>query len=205
MRLHRITALMARHLYLYRRSLPRALEIFYWPFLDLTIWGFITLYLVGHQAEVPAFVTVLPFVMNLVVTGWIIGLFATSLIMRFGQESAILAWSMVFLFQPISCVFYPLDVLPRWLQPLAWANPASHIFESMRTVLTTGAPPLAHLVWASTLNGLFVERCHSVVLSDVRLLQGARLAGAGWRIARNAYPAGGGQSWTDPPPNGATI
>lgn len=239
MRLHRITALMARHLYLYRRSLPRALEIFYWPFLDLTIWGFITLYLVRHQAEVPAFVTfllgalilwdmlfrsqqavtlafledlwarnlvnifasplrpseflaaimalsvlkvlavsivmtvcalafysynvlligvwLLPFVMNLVVTGWVIGLFTTSLIMRFGQESAILAWSMVFLFQPISCVFYPLDVLPRWLQPLAWANPASHIFEGMRTVLTTGAPPLTHLVWASTLNGLLLS------------------------------------------------
>lgn len=63
-------------------------------------------------------VWLLPFVMNLVVTGWVIGLFTTSLIMRFGQESAILAWIMVFLFQPISCVFYPLDVLPdgssRW-------------------------------------------------------------------------------------------
>jgi ABC-2 type transport system permease protein len=239
MRLHRITALMARHLYLYRRSLPRVLEIFYWPFLDLTIWGFITLYLARHQSEVPAFVTfllgalilwdmlfrsqqavtlsfledlwarnlvnifasplkpseflaaimalsvlkvvavsivmtvcalvfysynvlliglwLLPFVMNLVVTGWVIGLFTTSLIMRFGQESAILAWSMVFLFQPISCVFYPLDVLPRWLQPLAWANPASHIFEGMRAVLTTGAPPLTQLAWASTLNGLLLS------------------------------------------------
>ncbi len=229
---------MARHLYLYRRSLPRVMEVFYWPFLDLTIWGFITLYLARHQTQVPAFVTfllgalilwdmlfrsqqavtlsfledmwarnlvnifssplkpseflaaimalsvlkvvavsmvmaacailfysynvlsiglwLLPFVINLVVTGWVIGLFTTSLIMRFGQESAILAWSMVFLFQPISCVFYPMDVLPRWLQPLAWANPASHIFEGMRTVLTSGGAPLTHLAWASTLNGLLL-------------------------------------------------
>ena len=58
MKLHRIRALMARHLYLYRRSFP-ASEVFYWPFLDLTIWGFITLYLARHQAQVPSFVTFL--------------------------------------------------------------------------------------------------------------------------------------------------
>jgi ABC-2 type transport system permease protein len=58
----------------------------------------------------------LPFVINLVVTGWAIGVFTTALIMRFGQEAEVLAWSMVFLFQPISCVIYPLDVLHSWLQ-----------------------------------------------------------------------------------------
>ena len=73
-----------------------------------------------------------PFVINLVLTGWIIGVLTTSLIMRFGQEAEVLAWSMVFLFQPISCVFYPLDVLPAWLQGIAWMNPAAHIFEGMR-------------------------------------------------------------------------
>ncbi|MGZ9189520.1 MAG: ABC transporter permease [Nitrospira sp.] len=234
MKLHRIEALMARHLYLYQRSLPRALEVFYWPFLDLAIWGFLTLYLTQHQAGVPTFITflmgalilwdtlfrsqqaitlsfledlwarnlinvfgsplrpseflvasmmisilkvivvsvimaacallfysynvlamgvwLLPFVLNLVVTGWVIGVLTTSLIMRFGQESAILAWSMVFLFQPISCVFYPMEVLPGWLQPIAFANPASHIFEGMRAVLVTGASPLPHLAWAAALN-----------------------------------------------------
>ena len=45
MKVHRIYALVVRHLYLYRRSLPRMMEIFYWPFLDLVIWGFITVYL----------------------------------------------------------------------------------------------------------------------------------------------------------------
>ncbi|HKU53000.1 MAG TPA: ABC transporter permease, partial [Nitrospira sp.] len=57
MKLHRITALIVRHLYLYRRSLPRIMEIFYWPFLDLVIWGFITLYLARYQSQVPGFVT----------------------------------------------------------------------------------------------------------------------------------------------------
>jgi ABC-2 type transport system permease protein len=54
---HRIVALVTRHLYLYRRSLPRIMEIFYWPFLDLVIWGFITMYLAKYQPQVPGFVT----------------------------------------------------------------------------------------------------------------------------------------------------
>ena len=57
MKLHRITALIARHLYLYRRSLPRMMEIFYWPFLDLVIWGFITVYLMKFQGQIPGAVT----------------------------------------------------------------------------------------------------------------------------------------------------
>ncbi len=235
MKFHRVSALVARHLYLYRRSLPRIMEIFYWPFLDLVIWGFITLYLAKYQPQVPGFVTfflgalilwdmlfrsqqgitisfleelwarnlmnlfaspltpgeflaatiamsifkvtcvsvvmgicawlfygynvlvmglwLLPFVFNLVITGWVIGVLTTSLIMRFGQEAEILAWSMVFLFQPISCVFYPLDVLPAWLQGIAWMNPAAHVFEGMRGVLSGGGSPVVHLAWAGGLNG----------------------------------------------------
>lgn len=238
MKWHRIAALIARHLYLYRRSLPRIMEIFYWPFLDLVIWGFITLYLARYQSQVPGFVTfflgalilwdmlfrsqqgitisfleelwarnlmnlfasplkpseflaatmamsvmkvavvsivmgvcalmfysynvftiglwLIPFVLNLVITGWVIGVFTTSLIMRFGQEAEVLAWSMVFLFQPISCVFYPMDVLPGWLKPIAMANPAAHIFEGMRGVLTSGSPPLTNLAWAGSLNALLL-------------------------------------------------
>jgi len=68
----------------------------------------------------------------------------------------VLAWSMVFLFQPISCVFYPMEVLPVWLKPIAMANPAAHIFEGMRMVLATGAAPLANLAWAAGLNVLLL-------------------------------------------------
>ena len=57
MKLHRINALIARHLYLYRRSLPRLMEIFYWPFLDLVVWGFITVYLMKFQGQIPGVVT----------------------------------------------------------------------------------------------------------------------------------------------------
>ena len=57
MKLHRINALVVRHLYLYRRSLPRVMEIFYWPFLDLVIWGFISMYLMQFKGKLPGVVT----------------------------------------------------------------------------------------------------------------------------------------------------
>ena len=65
------------------------------------------------------------FVLNLVMTGWIIGVLTTALIMRFWPRSRGPGLSMVFLFQPISCVFYPMEVLPGWLQTIAWMNPAA--------------------------------------------------------------------------------
>ena len=57
MKVHRVYALVVRYMYLYRRSLPRMMEIFYWPFLDLVIWGFITVYLMRFQEQIPGVVT----------------------------------------------------------------------------------------------------------------------------------------------------
>ena len=100
--------------------------------------------------------TLIPFVMNLIAAGWLIGILTTSVIMRFGQQAEVLAWGLVFLFQPISCVFYPLSVLPDWLKPLALANPAAHVFEGMREVLLNQVVPWPHLWWAMSLNGLYL-------------------------------------------------
>lgn len=45
MKWHRIQALLLRHLYLYKRSVPRIMDIFYWPVMELLLWGFISIYL----------------------------------------------------------------------------------------------------------------------------------------------------------------
>lgn len=41
----RILTMVGRYLSLHRRSLPRALEICFWPVMDLLVWGFVTVYL----------------------------------------------------------------------------------------------------------------------------------------------------------------
>ncbi len=55
--LQRILAYTVRHLYLYKRSMPRLMEVFYWPVLDLLLWGFVTVYLSRQSGAVPHFVT----------------------------------------------------------------------------------------------------------------------------------------------------
>ncbi len=92
------------------------------------------------------------FMGSLVLMGWAMGIFISSLIMRFGQGAESLAWGLIFLIQPVAAVFYPVSVLPAVLQPVSAAIPASHVFEGMRQVLDGGAAPVHHLMMAYSLN-----------------------------------------------------
>ena len=47
----RISALVLRYLYLYRRSLARAGEVFFWPVMDLLVWGFLSEYLRDNKVD----------------------------------------------------------------------------------------------------------------------------------------------------------
>lgn len=238
MKLHRCTALFTRHMYLYKRSLPRLLEVFYWPLLDLLVWGFITIYFAQFREKLPGFVTyfigalilwdilfrsqqgisvsfledvwsrnllnlfasplnpaeyifslmvvsvaklaivttvmatlawafysfnifliglsLIPFVLNLIVMGWAIGVMTTALILRFGQEAEVLAWALGFLFMPVSAVFYPVSVLPSFLKVISHLVPASYVFEGMRAVIATAKLPLNDLLWSSGLNAAYL-------------------------------------------------
>lgn len=239
MKLYRVWAVVTRHLYLYKRSLSRLMEIFYWPLLDLLLWGFITLYLDRFKADLPNFlafflgalilwdilyrsqqgisisfleevwsrnllnlfvtplrpgefllatmsisifklvtaamvtvalawllysfnifimgVALLPFILNLMIFGWAIGVVTTAVILRFGQKAEIMAWGLAFMFQPVSAVFYPVSVLPGWLQHIAWWIPATPVFEGMRAVILTGEFPLAHLLRSFSVNLLYLS------------------------------------------------
>ncbi|MBS0518378.1 MAG: ABC transporter permease [Proteobacteria bacterium] len=66
---------------------------------------------------------------------WSIGLAMSGLIMRVGQSAETFAWAAVFILMPISGVYYPISVLPHWLQILAQALPTSYVFEGMRAIL----------------------------------------------------------------------
>jgi ABC-2 type transport system permease protein len=41
----------------------------------------------------------------------------------------------MFLFLPLTCVYYPVAVLPEWLQYFAWALPPTYVFEGMRALV----------------------------------------------------------------------
>lgn len=234
----RVMAMVWRHIYLYRRSWTRLVELVYWPAMELFVWGFLTLYLRGLGPGLPDFVVLflgglilwdvlfrsqigvslafleeiwsrnlsnlfaspltpiefvasqmivalsrtiiaslfmailaallyhynlftmgLPlaaFFINLLIMGWSIGLLVSAMILRFGQGAESLAWAVIFLFQPVAAVFYPVSVLPDWLRPVAWATPSAHVFEGMRAVLQEGRFDTGLLLNAVSLNAVYL-------------------------------------------------
>jgi ABC-2 type transport system permease protein len=66
---------------------------------------------------------------------WSIGLAMSGMIMRVGQSAETFAWAAVFILMPVSGVFYPVSVLPHWMQVIALGLPPAYIFEGMRAIL----------------------------------------------------------------------
>jgi ABC-2 type transport system permease protein len=212
--LRRIGALVLRHIYLFRGSWPRILEMAYWPTVNMLVWGLVTNFLAGQSSWVaksggvfigavllwdvlfrgnlgvalafleemwsrnlgqlfvsplrplelvaammtmslvrtaigllPAALLTLPlfdysifdlgwpllaFFGNLLMFGGILGLAVSALVLRFGLGAESLAWVAVFAMAPLSCIYYPVSVLPLWVRPLSWSLPSTYVFEGLR-------------------------------------------------------------------------
>ncbi|WP_421989615.1 ABC transporter permease [Roseococcus sp.] len=111
----------------------------------------------------------------LIIMGWAVALGVTSLILRYGAGAETLAWSVLFGITPFAAVFYPVSILPAWLQPVALALPAAHVFEGMRAALTQGEIAWGHLGAAYLLDGLWIVAMGWVFM---RQFQAARVKGA---------------------------
>lgn len=233
----RVGAMLLRHLFVFRRSWPRVIELLYWPIMNMVVWGFITVFFMSHSSwlvqaagvlisgvllwdvlfrtnlgvglsfieemwarnlgqlfvsplrpyelmvavvtmgSIRALIAVLPagllalplydywvfsmgvplyaFFFNLLLMGWWVGLFVSAVVLRYGLGAESICWAVLFLLAPVSCVYYPVATLPPWLQPVAWAIPATHVFEGMRAVLF-GQGFRADLFWSALgLNALY--------------------------------------------------
>ncbi|MBI1205715.1 MAG: ABC transporter permease [Azospirillum sp.] len=115
------------------------------------------------------------FFLNLIVMGWWLGLLIISLILRHGLGAESLAWMAVFLLAPVSAVYYPVAILPGWLQTIAWALPSSHVFEGMRAALFHGHFAAGQLAIATALNLGYLALAGAVFLWS---FQAARRRGA---------------------------
>jgi ABC-2 type transport system permease protein len=71
----------------------------------------------------------------LYVFGVTLGLLVTSGLVRFGPSFENIAWASLFFLAPLGCIYYPLEILPVWLQAIAKLLPLVHIFEEMRNIL----------------------------------------------------------------------
>ena len=59
----------------------------------------------------------------------------TSGLIRFGPSFENIACASLFFLAPLGCIYYPIEILPNWLQVIAKLLPLVHIFEEMRSIL----------------------------------------------------------------------
>ena len=114
------------------------------------------------------------FFINLMIFGGAVGLAVSALVLRFGLGAESLAWVGIFLVAPISGIYYPIAILPEWLQLIAWALPSAHVFEGMRSILTDGIFRVDLFMNSIMLNILFLIAGFSIFLYVFRL---ARIKG----------------------------
>ncbi|MDE2306293.1 MAG: ABC transporter permease [Gammaproteobacteria bacterium] len=93
------------------------------------------------------------FLLILFVFGVTLGIFGTAIVLRHGPASEWLLWPIPALLAPFAAVFYPVSVLPGWMQVVAHALPPAYVFEGMRTVLAGRAMPM-HLLGTGALLAL---------------------------------------------------
>ena len=115
------------------------------------------------------------FFLNLMLTSWAVGVFVTGLVLRNGLGAENLAWSIMFLFMPLTCVYYPVTTLPVWLQPVAWALPPTYVFEGMRALLIQHVFRADLMVEALAINAALFT---GGVIAFLALLQSARRHGS---------------------------
>jgi ABC-2 type transport system permease protein len=248
-----IRALILKYAFICSRHNFRLMDVFFWPVMDLLLWGFVTVYMMKVSNAVPSLVTfliaaiilwnvmyraqqvvsvsflddvwsrnllnifaapirateyvgaaylmglaqgivvmvllsVLAFFIhslniytmgislgllfvNLVLMGWSIGLMTTGFILRWGPPAEALAWAIPGIIQPLSAVFYPVSVLPGWLQPVALCFPASHVFEGMRQILSGRGLDPNHIWCAFLLNVIYLSAagfCFNYFLEGAR-------------------------------------
>jgi ABC-2 type transport system permease protein len=118
----------------------------------------------------------IPFFVNLLVFGWSLGMISTALIVRWGQAVESLAWAVPFFIQPLVAASYPVSSLPKWMQPIAYMFPATHVFEGMRDVLDPkkGGLDWTRMLYATGLNVVFMALAAFIFTS---MLQATRRRG----------------------------
>ncbi len=91
------------------------------------------------------------FMLVLFLFGIALGIFGCAMMLRLGPAAEWFIWPIPALLSPFCCVFYPLAVLPPWMQWVAHALPPTYVFESMRGIVAGTQASMADLSLSLTL------------------------------------------------------
>ncbi len=96
------------------------------------------------------------FVFLLVMCGWILGFFAAGILIYYGQKIETIVWAVPWLITPFSSIYYPVDVLPPFMQTISKLLPTTYAFEGLRQVINTGHLSYQHIGMSLLLNVIYL-------------------------------------------------
>jgi ABC-2 type transport system permease protein len=97
------------------------------------------------------------------------------LVLRNGLGAESIVWTLMFGVMPLACIYYPVTVLPHWLQYVAWALPPTYVFEGMRALLMDHVFRVDLMIDALAINAVLFIASFAIFLA---LLRSARRHGS---------------------------
>ena len=101
-------------------------------------------------------VALAPFLMVLFLSGIALGILGSGIVLRLGPASEWLIWPIPTLISPFVGVFYPISVLPHWMQAVSRILAPSYVFEGMRQVVAGKGAPMSELALGGGLSALYL-------------------------------------------------
>ena len=108
------------------------------------------------------------FFCNLIFFSWSIGIFVSGLVLRNGLGAESIVWTLMFGVMPLACIYYPVSVLPGWLQYVAWTLPPTYVFEGMRSLLIERSFRADLMVDSLVLNAVLLVASFVIFLALLR-------------------------------------
>jgi ABC-2 type transport system permease protein len=108
------------------------------------------------------------FFCNLIFTSWSVGIFVSGLVLRNGLGAESIVWTLMFALMPLACIYYPVSVLPGWLQYLAWTLPPTYVFEGMRALLMQHLFRADLMIAALAINAVLFVASFAIFLALLR-------------------------------------
>ena len=97
-----------------------------------------------------------PFLAVLFLTGVALGVIGAAIVLRLGPASEWLIWPIPTLVSPFAGVFYPVTILPHWMQAVSKGLPPAYVFEGMRAIIAGKPAPWDRLALGGGLAILYV-------------------------------------------------
>ena len=94
----------------------------------------------------------IPFIVSGMITGWWVGFVAAGIVIRYGPKVQTVVWTLPGILLPFSAVFFPLVLLPTFARPISYLLPTTYVFESMRSLLSTGTFEWSYLILSLGMN-----------------------------------------------------